>query len=493
MIHSALILLTGALLTLSFAPFYIWPFAVVSPLIFFILLSRHKNLSGFLVTGLLYGIGFFATSVSWIYVSIHLFSQSPLLSIAITAVFVLVMSLFFMLFALIAYYTRTLKLNRALTYPVAWTLLELIRGHLFTGFPWVLIGYGFTDTWFSGYAVIGSVYLVSFISVFITTLLLALMAPKQSLKTRLFCLFAIFVLTLIGFMLKQHNWTQKNSKALSVSLIQGDYVLSQKWNPEMLQTIIDYYYTATQDNPADLIFWSENAIPTYRPYISPFLRQINTLGNSEDSAILVGTIDVNSKNQYFNAALVYGKGSGKYYKHHLVPFAEYYPFSRLISPFMRYFNIPMSDFTAGEKIQPLLEMNGISVALFICYEIAYPKEVRDQLQNAGLIAVISDDAWFGNSLAPWQHLEISQMRAIENGRFVLQTTNNGITAIIDPKGQITARLKPNTQDILHGKVYSYHGKTPWLYLGMIPLYCLMILFLVIAFAANKIAKARLKP
>ncbi|MDA0911214.1 MAG: apolipoprotein N-acyltransferase [Proteobacteria bacterium] len=480
-VNTLLALIAGALLTLSFSPIGFSIFAFISLILFMQILQRQQRIRRSLWLGYCYGIGFFGSSISWIYVSIHAFSQSVFLGVTLTIVFILFLSLFFLAFG---YAYAKLKnrhfIYRVLLLPVVWLILELLRTHLFTGFPWVLLGYSQTHSLLASFAPIGSVFLVGFIICFISICISEMINHIRQPKIVISMIISIIVTLVIAWSLQQIKWTKSDGIEKSVSILQGNFIQDQKWDPSMLQTIINYYYTTTRDNPANLVFWPENSIPTFKTFIEPFLRQVDDLGDTQHSAILVGTVALNAKEQYFNSAFVYGLGSGHYYKHHLVPFGEYYPFAYFLEPFMAYFNIPMSSFTKGNEVQPLLKMNGLNVALFICYQIAYPSEVRAQLQNADLIAVISDDAWFGDSLAPWQHEEISQMRAIETGRYVIQATNNGVTSIINPEGQTIASLPRNEQAVLKGKVYGMEGQTPWMVYGLLPVTLLSLLFLLMA-------------
>ena len=338
-------------------------------------------------------------------------------------------------------------------------------------------------------------FLVSFITVFIAISFNHFIANLKDKKIApaTGCLAAILITLSIGFILSRIDWTKPYGKANSVSIVQGNFPQMQKWDPMALQTIMTDYYQMTASHPAQLVFWPENAIPTFKPYIEGFLNQVNSLGEKQNSAVLVGTVDAHQNGQYFNAAFVYGKGHGHYYKHHLVPFGEYYPFAWFLKPFMHFFHIPMSSFTQGTAIQPLLNMNGIGVAVYICYESAYPLQVQRQLQNAALIAVISDDGWFGDSLAPWQHEEIAQMRAIETGRYVVQATNNGISSIINPKGKVIARLPQNVQAVLGGRITPMQGTTPWLKYGLYPMILLGIFFMLIAFFRENSCHRKYKP
>jgi len=481
LIYSLLSLLTGAILTFAFSPFGLSLCAFVSLVGFFQVLHRQKKTAHYLWIGYVYGIGFFGSSISWIYVSIHAFSQSVFLGVSLTILFILFLSLFFLSFAYCyAKLHHQYFLYRMLLLPIVWLVLELLRTHLFTGFPWVLLGYSQTHNVLASFAPVGSVFLIGFVVCFMALCISEILNHLNKFNIFSSLTSTIILCLLSAWGLSQIHWTKSDGIKKSITIIQGNYIQDRKWDPGMLQTIINHYYTTTTDNPADLIFWPENSIPTFKPFIEPFLRQVDDLGKQQKSAILVGTVALNSSDQYFNSAFVYGLGSGHYYKHHLVPFGEYYPFSYLLERFMAYFNIPMSSFTKGDEVQPLLTMNGLSVALFICYEIAYPSEVRSQLQNANLIAVISDDAWFGDSLAPWQHEEISQMRALETGRYVVQATNDGVTSLINPQGQTMASLPRNEQVVLKGSVYGIEGQTPWLKYGLLPVIFIALLFALLA-------------
>ena len=467
-LSTILALSAGAMLMLSFAPIGFSLFAFISLILLLQILHKQQLTRQSLWLGYCYGIGFFSSSISWIYVSIHAFSQSVFLGITLTIVFILFLSLFFLVFGF--FYIKLKNsyfVYRILLLPVTWLILELLRTHLFTGFPWVLLGYSQTHTFLSSFAPIGSVFLVGFVVCFIVICLSEIINHIFQLRIVISLISTIIICLLIAVSLQQIKWTHSDGIEKSVSILQGKFIQNQKWDPSMLQTIINYYYTTTKDNLADLVFWPENSISTFKTFIEPFLQQVEDLGDTQKSAILVGTVASNSEDQYFNSAFVYGLGSGHYYKHNLVPFGEYFPFAYFIEPFIAYFNIPMSSFNKGDEVQPLLKMNGLSVALFICYEIAYPSEVFSQLQNADLIVVISDDAWFGNSLAPWQHEEISQMRAIETGRYLIQATNNGITSIINPQGKVVASLPRNEQGVLKGKVYAMKGQTLWMTYGLL--------------------------
>jgi len=211
---------------------------------------------------------------------------------------------------------------------------------------------------------------------------------------------------------------------------------------------------------SDLILWPEAAIPLPLPYAQNFVNQLSITAKKHHASLILG-IPVRINSQYYNAAIAIGTGSGKYYKQRLVPFGEYVPFEKVLRGLFTFFDLPMSEFVAGAKNQNLLRANGVLVAPYICYEVAYDNLVRQDLPRAQLLITISDDAWFGKSIAAAQHLQIGQMRCLETGRYMLFSTNNGITAIINPFGKIIARLPRFKTDVLSGKVYAMQKATPF--------------------------------
>ena len=466
----------GAILTLSLSPIKISIAAFISCISFFILLKKYTTVKSNIIIGYFYGLGFFITSISWIYNSIFLFTESIFVSSCITGSFILILSLFFSFFScLTIIFTNRTDYSIILSYPVIWVFMELIRSFLCTGFPWVLLGYSQTNNFIGSYAKFGSVFLVGFITCLISSLVMLIMHDFKKIKYYII----IFLILILGELINLKDFTKHSDERKSVTIVQGNYKQNNKWDPDKLNDIMNYYYDATLNNPANLIFWPEASIPAFKKDVKKFLEKLNNLGISNNSAILLGILDNNRRGEYFNAAFTYGNASGIYYKIHLVPFGEYYPSFFFLNFFALYLNIPTPNFSQGQSSQrSYVIMDNIKVAPFICYEISYPFMVRNRSKSSNLIALLSDDGWFGNSLAPWQHEEISQMRAIETGRYLIQATNNGITSIINPKGEIIDRIEQDTQGVLKGTIYPMKGYTPWSKYGTLLLNGIILIFML---------------
>jgi apolipoprotein N-acyltransferase len=244
-----------------------------------------------------------------------------------------------------------------------------------------------------------------------------------------------------------------------------------------------YYENIAQKYKDSLIILSENAIPAYRQYQSDYFDDLEKIANENNNAMLVGSLS-NADDKVLNSSIILGKGRGTYNKHHLVPFGEYFP----IKFFGYVDSAGLSNFDAGRKIQPIMHAFGSPLANFICYEVGYPEQVRDQLQGASIISVISDDSWFGDSIARDQQLQISQVRAIENDRFVLTTTSNGITSVIKPNGEIEKQLAKDTRGTLEATIYHLNTQTVWLKIGMALVLLLIIGSVFIATTIKIITK-----
>ncbi|MCF6776273.1 apolipoprotein N-acyltransferase [Thiotrichales bacterium 19X7-9] len=486
-LSSIIAFICGAILTLAFAPFHIWIIAFISLIVLFYLWSGAKTGKYAFYLGYLFGLGNFGTGISWVYVSIHTYGNtSTPLAVFITLLFIMVLSLFP---AIVGFLNQKLcskeknAYQLCFIYPATWTLFEWIRSWVFTGFPWLFVGYTQTDTYLGGLAEAGSVYLVSFAVCLCASALIMFIRTKRN-SARCIAIFIIIVLWALGwFFLQDQQWTIQKGKPLSVSLIQGNIKPTTKWDPEHLKYIQKTYLDLTEKHPADLIFWPENSIPNFPMYVAPYIKNLNQFAINHNSAILLGMPLGNPYGKYYNGAIVVGYGYGEYKKQHLVPFGEYLPLRSIFLPIMTWMDQPMSEFTEGPTDQGTVTMQNMDVALFICYEIAFPSLVRKDAQTANLIATITDDGWFGKTIAPWQHLQITHMRSIELGKSIIQATNDGVTAIITPNKVIT--YPPFKRGVLEGTVYAMEGQTPWVRYGMTPVLMLIFLSLILGLVVRR--------
>jgi len=509
--------LIGACLTLAFAPFDIWPLAIVCPALLLILWQDTSPKHAFF-TGALFGLGFFSTGVSWVYVSLHDYGQANAVLAGILTFLMIVVLLSYTAFSgylLNRYFSRSHMTRYLLAFPSLWVLAEWCRGWVFTGFPWLYLGYSQLNTPLAGLAPIVSVFGVSWV-VAATAGMLACIYPrivpimvgwiKRDFRRNppmvgagglryenhipnppyvLYPLLFILVLWLGSFVLSYIHWTKPDGAPLSVSLVQGNIPQTLKWTPDQVEKTLTAYEELTAPHwNSQLIIWPEAAITVFQNQAEDYLAYLNKTAAAHHSTLITG-IPLTENNQSYNGMIALGDGTGTYKKRHLVPFGEFIPLRFLLAWLNDYVQIPMSDFSRGERYQSLIQANHIPIAAFICYEIAYPSEVLDALPEGKLLVVISDDSWFGKSIAPPQHLQIAQMRALETGRYLLMGTNDGVTAIINPKGQISASLPPFTITVLNGTVQPMSGSTPWVRIGMYPVMIMMLLFLWVAWWRRK--------
>jgi apolipoprotein N-acyltransferase len=465
-----LALAAGALTPLALAPFDLWPLALLSIGLLYLGL-RELSPRQALLRGWCYGFGLFAAGTSWVYVSIHDYgSAPPLLAGFLTLGFVAGLGLLFALgtWVWVRWLRRsTSPLADSLGFAALWLAQEAFRGWFLTGFPWLYAGYSQLHGPLSGLAPVGGVWLLSFVLALSSALLInlpRLIRHKPSLLAALGLLLAPW---LAGLLLKNHAWTEPAGPALSVIAIQGNVPQNLKWDPAQLRAQLALYREMTFQAPhADLIVWPETAVPVLKEYATDYLQEMAQFAVQHNSAFLTG-VPVRERNaqgeaRYYNGVLSLGQGEGQYLKQKLVPFGEYVPLQDLLRGLIAFFNLPMSDFARGPAGQPLLEAKGYQVAPFICYEVVYPEFAASLAADSQILLTISNDAWFGRSIGPLQHLQMAQMRALEAGRWMIRATNNGVTALIDPHGQLSQQLPQFKRDVLQGELVPMQGLTPYL-------------------------------
>ncbi|MCD8542427.1 MAG: apolipoprotein N-acyltransferase [Gammaproteobacteria bacterium] len=472
----------GVMGVFAFAPFHLYPIILISLAGFLWIVLRSSPQQAFR-RGFSYGLGFFGAGVYWVYISLHLFGgASMLICLLLTALFIAILSLFPACTAgiLNKYFPQNTSVKMWLIFPAIWTLTEWVRTWIFTGFPWLLVGYTQTVWPLSNLAPIGGVYFISFVLAHIAGgLVYFIYAPnfrRRNTLTYIACL-------LIGCgIVSCQQWTHPSGLPIPVTLVQGNVTPSLKWVPNRANSIVQHYLGLSAghwDNR--LVIWPEAALPVSPFQNSAIFGQLDSIAREHNAGLILGVPypSPDLERSDYNASIALGEASGLYLKRHLVPFGEYFPVENMSRFFLDWLNIPMSQFKAGQLHQMPMSYGDVSIATFICYEIIFPEEVRQRLKNAGFILMMSDDAWFGHSLAQAQHLQIAQMRAIETGRYVASVTNNGQTAIINQKGKVIASLSPYQTGVLESQVRIYSGQTAWtrfgsnLYLSL----CILLIFI----------------
>jgi apolipoprotein N-acyltransferase len=286
-----------------------------------------------------------------------------------------------------------------------------------------------------------------------------------------------------------------------VAMVQGNIPQSLRWVPEQDASTMQTYLELTEtvwNN--DLIIWPEAAVPKLEPLAQPYLTQLNERAFTENTALITGIVNFNwETDEAWNNLIVLGKKTpdaaypdyqyfhnNRFSKHHLLPVGEFVPFESLLRPLAPIFDLPMSSFSRGDFQQQNLVANGINLAPAICFEIAFPRQVTANINSdTDMIITVSNDAWFGNSHGPAQHLQIAQMRALELGRPVLRATNNGITAFIDHKGRINGRLPQFESANISAPVTSTKGFTPYYHLQDFGVWFLVLVLFICAWRLQK--------
>lgn len=463
-------LLAGALTTLALAPYGIWPLVLLSIALLYRGL-RELTPRQAAWRGWWYGFGLFASGTSWVYVSIHDYgAASPPLAAFLTLGFVAGLALFFALAAwLWALWMRrnAAPVTDALAFAALWVAQEAFRGWFLTGFPWLYAGYSQLDGPLAGLAPVGGVWLLSF-ALALSAALLVNLVRLYKYKPQLGAALALLIAPwLIGGLLKGHAWTAPAGDPLSVAAIQGNVEQNLKWDPAQLNAQLALYRDMSfRSKPTDLLIWPETAVPVLKEQAIGYLSVMDRFASDRQSALITG-VPIRQPNErgelrYYNGVSVVGQGSGDYLKQRLVPFGEYVPLQEVLRGLIAFFDLPMSDFARGDHDQPLLEAKGHRIATFICYEVVYPEFAAEMAARSDLLLTVSNDTWFGTSIGPLQHLQMAQMRALEAGRWMIRATNNGVTVLIDPFGQITERLPQFEQGTLYGEVQPMQHLTPYL-------------------------------
>jgi apolipoprotein N-acyltransferase len=461
---------------------------------------RNRTSAQASFTGYFFGLGYFGAGVYWVYYSLHLFGDAiaPLAAVG-TFLFVALLAIFPAFFANIAHRlkgnankteakssaaaesnTRASRMRWSdclwflVAAPAAWVFIEWVRSWMFTGFPWLSLGYATLDSPIAGYAPVGGVFLNSLMVALCAGSigLVGTMLFSRSLRTAP-CAASVGLVAIIltaGALLGKVQWTTVAGEPVQVRMVQGNIQQELKFVPNLLQDSLDTYASlSASDNgkTPDLIIWPESAIPAFfsdvEGWIEAFVAEADALGITVISGGFLANEDFT---EYYNAIKVLGGNEQQVYtKRHLVPFGEFMPFRSLLSLLARYIMIPMSDLSAGRGPVEPIEVNGIHYGMSICYEDAFGEEMKVQLPLANILINVSNDAWFGDSTAPHQHQEIAAMRALEFQRPMLRVTNTGITSMISRTGKVMVRGPQHEEVAIDVEVVPRAGATPFVVVG----------------------------
>lgn len=478
--HRWVLLVGGGIFPLGLAPFDVWPAVIISMAILFQSLKQTSAKHAFF-NSLVYGFGLFIAGASWLYVSIHEYGFIPApLAILATALFCLFLALIFAAPFMITALIPQNPLSWMLGLPAIWVISEWMRTWILTGFPWLYAGYSHTSTWLNGWAPIGGVLLLSFISGLGAMLLASIVNGRIRSRSTQSLMTTIAILVVSGYFFQNVEWTENTGEPLTVTLIQPNIPQNEKWSPGKQKLILKQLASQTNAHwGSDIIVWPEAAVPTLPQRIPNFMSQMTDRANDSGSTLLTGiiTYDINQE-KYHNSVLAIGENRGQYNKTRLVPFGEYVPLESALRGLIKFFDLPMSSLAIGASDQPLFSIKDQLIATAICYEVVYPSLVARNSKEATVILTVSNDTWFGNSIGPLQHMQMVQMRALENEKPIIRGTNNGISGLVDHKGKIRRRLDQHSSSELNGVVQAREGSTPFSTTGSWPIVLLSTLLCV---------------
>ena len=482
----------GFALAAAFAPFGVAPLAVACPALLFLLWEgatpRAAAWRGFLFTA-----GTFLAGTYWLYNSIHLVGQAPLwIALVLMLGLVALMGSYTAAagYAIARWGARGGPRRWLLLLPATWVLVEWFRGWFLSGFPWLALGYTQLDTPLGGLAPVAGVYGTSLAVALLAGVLATLVLGTW--KARLAALALALAVVAGGALLARVEWTVPRGRELSVALVQGAVPQSLKWQPGQRERTMRLYAGLTAPHlGADLIVWPEAALPALEQDLRPFLGSLHEAARARGSDLLMGLLRRDpTSGAYYNAMVAFAATEQWYHKRRLVPFGEFFPVPAAVREWLRLMNLPYSDFEAGGDDQAPLEAAGETLAPTICYEDAYASEQLALVRRSTLLVNVTNDAWFGDSTAPHQHLDISRMRSLETGRPMLRATNDGVTALIAHDGALLGSLAQFAPGVLTGRIEPRTGLTPYARYGNLPVLAIALLAAVAGFAGPRAGRGR---
>jgi apolipoprotein N-acyltransferase len=475
----ALAFIAGAAAVAGFAPAGLFPLPVIALAVLLFLWQAATPRAAVLL-GFAFGAGLFGAGASWVYVSLHQFGMvpAPLAALA-TLLFCAMLSLYP---AVAGWCFARLGAPPAagalLAFPAVWTFSEWLRGWVFTGFPWLAVGYSQTDSPLAGLASVLGVYGVSWATALVAGL--AFLVAAGSARTRFAAGTGIVVLVAAAYALSLVSWAAPEGAPLRVALLQGNIAQDLKFQERRYASTLETYRRLVQGSDAALVVLPETAVPRFFDTVDPaYWDRLARLARDKHADLLIGVPYRDAQGRYFNSLISLGVSPPQIYsKSHLVAFGEFVPpgFRRIVDAVA----IPLTDFSRGPDRPRPLALAGQRIAPNICYEDAFGEEIVRQLPEATLLVNASNVAWFGDSLAPAQHLQISRMRSLETARYMLRATNTGVTAIIDERGRVRSRLPQFVEGALQGEAQGFSGATPYVRWANAPVVALCALSLALA-------------
>lgn len=476
----------GAALAAAFAPLQLWPLALLAPALLMWLwqdaLPREAAWLGFL-----FNAGTFGAGTYWLLISLPIGGAPLWLALFLTLALAAIMGLYH---AALGYFCarwvpRSGALRWLVALPAGWLLVEWWRGWFLSGFSWLSLGYSQSDTALAGLAPVTGVYGLSAVLLLGSGALTALALGSRRVRVTALALLALPWLA--GAALHGRSWTHASGAPVSVAIAQGAVPEEEKLDEASRDTTLNLYQSLTEQALGTaLIVWPESATGGEMANdLVAYLQRLYGETHARGSAVVMGVLRADGgvsdsdPVRYYNSVLALDTTLSWYDKHHLVPFAEFFPVPSFIRSWMRLARLPYSDFTPGPAYQPPLQAAHLKLAATVCYEDAYGSLMLEPLRRGGADALVNvtNDAWFGHSSARYQHFQIARMRALEEGRYLIRAANDGVSALIGPHGEVVARAPEFRPVVLFASLSPLSGLTPYAYVGNWPVVSLAFLAL----------------
>jgi apolipoprotein N-acyltransferase len=457
----------GALLACAFAPFEWWPLAILCPAALMGLWEEAAPREA-AWTGFCFSFGTFLAGTYWLYVSVHDLGGAPVwMTIGIMLGLIGIMALYNALigYAVARWLPRSGAWRWLVGMPAVWLLIEWCRGWFLSGFSWLSLGYSQTDTWLAAFAPLLGLYGISLLLLMSAGALVALI--RGNARLRLLAGLTLAVPWAVGAALGPVRWTHPSGAPVPVAVIQADIPQDEKWQNAYEDKILQRYREMTESAlGTKLIVWPEAALPEPANNLLPYITAIDRATQARGSSLVMGVVRASDDGQnYYDSILALGQQASWYAKDHLVPFAEFFPVPRFVRNWLRLMSLPYDSFSRGGTDQSPLPVAGLELGATVCYEVGYGSYMLHMLPKADVLVNVTNDAWFGHSTARYEQFQMARMRALEEGRSMIVATNDGISAVIGPRGEVLASAPPFKQYVLRSSVTPRAGITPFTRVG----------------------------
>lgn len=491
-IKKSLFFLSGAISVFAFAPANIWEFIFISAFCW-ILISNSDDLKEMIINSYILGFGYFFANLYWTFICLHeVIKLNVAVSLILHALFALFLATYILLSSCLYRFFKVKNpeydiFNYTFLIPTCWVICEILRGKLFSGFPWYNFSYiALNIHIFKGFFPVGGEYFVSWLFMALIGLCffifkIVFIETKKDWAIFYNIIFCIAVLFISGYKLKNTQYTVIEPKKVKIALIQGNNSVTEKWDMEYFNALLNKYAKmVAQAKSAEIIIMPETAISVFPDRLPAYyLEDLKSLANK--SKIIIGMplpLDPTGTS-YSNAAILLNDFTF-YTKQHLVPYGEYIPLKSVLGGLYDNIALPMVNFQADDQHRHSLNVNNTKIAFNLCYENGFGSELLEQSKLSQIIVNLSDMVWYKNTWAKDHHLQMSIARTLENQRYWVQDTNSGITVIISPQGETIASLPENKQDILFYSVPLVHGLTPYQKAGDLIIYWILLINLILA-------------